>query len=141
MQAARDNVKDPPGIFVKVGLESLRGAHRFIEEDLPRAFSALDDLHILGDLADTSMEAAAAIGATIRHLEEEIAPRARGSFRLGRDTFEQKLRLEEGITLDAEARCSSSTIRSQRRSSSSRSRWAPISSCTASPNIWADTRI
>src|SRR5262249_40488712 len=25
MQAARDNVKDPPGIFIKVGLESLRG--------------------------------------------------------------------------------------------------------------------
>ena len=31
MQAARDNVKDPPGIFVKVGLESLRGTQRFIE--------------------------------------------------------------------------------------------------------------
>src|SRR5262249_22621040 len=43
MQAARDNVREPPGIFVKVGLESLRGALRFIEEDLPRAFSALDD--------------------------------------------------------------------------------------------------
>ena len=102
MQAARDNVKEPPGIFVKVGLESLRGAQRFIEDDLPRAFSALDDLHILGDLADTSMDAASAITATIRHFEEEIAPRARGSFRLGREAFEQKLRLEEGITLDAD---------------------------------------
>ena len=27
VQAARDNIKDPPGIFVKVGLETLRGAH------------------------------------------------------------------------------------------------------------------
>lgn len=101
MQAARDNVKDPPGIFVKVGLESLRGARRFIEDDLPRAFSALDDLHILGDLADASVEAAQAIEACIQHFEE-LAARARGSFRLGRESFEQKLALEEGITLDAD---------------------------------------
>ncbi len=102
MQAARDNIKEPPGIFVKVGLESLRGAQRFIEDDLPRAFSALDDLHILGDLADASTEAAQAIGACIQHFEEEVAPRARGSFRLGRENFEQKLALEEGIRLDAD---------------------------------------
>ena len=57
MQAARDNIKDPPGIFVKVGLESLRGTLRFINDDLPRAFSRLDDMHILGDLADASTEA------------------------------------------------------------------------------------
>ena len=56
MQAARDNIKDPPGIFVKVGLESLRGTLRFINDDLPRAFSRLDDMHILGDLADASTE-------------------------------------------------------------------------------------
>jgi hypothetical protein len=102
MQAARDNVKDPPGIFVKIGLESLRGAQRFIEDDLPRAFSALDDLHILGDLADASTEAAHAIGECIRHFEEEVAPKARGPFRLGREQFQQKLALEEGITLDAD---------------------------------------
>jgi len=102
MQAARDNIKDPPGIFVKVGLESLRGAQRFIEDDLPRAFSALDDLHILGDLADTSVEAGHAIASCIKYFEEEVAPRARGSFRLGREAFEQKLLLEEGIALDAD---------------------------------------
>jgi uncharacterized protein (DUF885 family) len=102
MQAARDNIKEPPGIFVKVGLESLRGALRFIEDDLPRAFSALDDLHILGDLADASTEAAHAIEAAIRYFEEEVAPRARGSFRLGRDRFELKLLTDEGIGLDAD---------------------------------------
>src|SRR5918992_4169425 len=62
IQAARDNIKDPAGIFVKVGLESMRGTQRFIDEDLPRAFSRLDDLHILGDLADTSTEASASLG-------------------------------------------------------------------------------
>jgi len=69
---------------------------------LPRAFKTLDDLHILGDLADTSTEAAVAIKAYIEYLESDLAPRSKASFRLGRDKFEQRLKLEEGITLSAE---------------------------------------
>jgi uncharacterized protein (DUF885 family) len=102
VQAARDNIKDPPGIFLKVGLETFRGALKFIHDDLPKAFSALDDMHLLGDLADASTEAAQAIGSYIQYLDEELAPKARGSFRLGREMFEKKLRLDEGITMDAD---------------------------------------
>jgi uncharacterized protein (DUF885 family) len=102
IQAAKDNIKDAPGMFVKVGLESMRGTQRFIDEDLPRAFSRLDDLHILGDLADTSTEASTAIGTFIEYLEKDLAPRSKGNFRLGREKFEEKLRLDEGITLDAD---------------------------------------
>jgi Bacterial protein of unknown function (DUF885) len=102
MQAARENIKDPPGIFVKVGLESLRGTLRFINDDLPRAFSRLDDLHILGDLADASTAAAAAVESYIDYLERDLAPRTKGSFRLGQEKFEQKLRLDEGVALGAE---------------------------------------
>jgi uncharacterized protein (DUF885 family) len=100
MQAARDNIKDPPGIFVKVGLESLRGTLRFIEDDLPRALASLDDLHVLGDLADASTEASRAIGGYVEYLESEVAPRARGSFRLGRERLQEKLQLDEGLTFD-----------------------------------------
>ena len=80
----------------------MRGTLRFIDEDLPRAFGDLNDLHLLGDLADASTEAAAAIGAYIDYLERDLAPRSKGSFRLGRDRFEQKFRLDEGIVLDAD---------------------------------------
>lgn len=102
IQAARENIKDAPGIFVKVGLESMRGTLRFIDADLPRAFGDLGDLHLLGDLADASTEAARAIGAYIEYLEKDLAPRSKGSFRLGRERFEQKLKLEEGITAGAD---------------------------------------
>jgi len=98
MQAARENIKDPPGIFLKVGLESLRGTLRFINDDMPRAFGNVDDLHLLGDLADAVTEASAAISGCIEHFEREVAPRARGSFRLGREKFLQKFQLEEGFT-------------------------------------------
>jgi uncharacterized protein (DUF885 family) len=102
VQAARDNIKECPGIFVKVGLEAWRGTLRFLEADLPRAFSSLDDLHILGDLADTSTEAASAISRFVGYLESDLAPRAKASFRLGREKFEQKLRLDEGISIGAD---------------------------------------
>jgi uncharacterized protein (DUF885 family) len=102
VQSARDNIKDPPGIFVKVGLESLRGTLRFIQDDLPRAFSNLDDMHLLGDLADASTEATTSIAAYVEYLENDLAPRSKGSFRLGRERFEQKLRLDEGLTLGAD---------------------------------------
>jgi len=102
IQAATDNIKEPPGIYGKVGLESMRGTRRFIDEDLPRAFGDLSDLHLLGDLADAASEASAAIAGYEEYLEKDLAPRSKGSFRLGRDRFEEKLRNEEGITLDAD---------------------------------------
>ncbi len=102
VQAARDNVRECPGIFVKIGLETWRGVLTFIESDLPKAFSTLDDLHILGDLADTSTEAATAIRAYVDYLETDLAPRAKAPFRLGRESFERKLKLDEGISLNAE---------------------------------------
>src|SRR5215470_1682417 len=101
IQAARDNVKEPPGIFVKVGIETMKGALKFIDEELPRAFADIDDLHLLGDLADAQTEASHAVGAYIQELEES-GPKARASFRLGRDKFEQKLRLEEGVSVPIE---------------------------------------
>ncbi len=101
IQAARANIQDPPGIFVKVGIETFRGVLKFIDQELPRAFASVDDLHLLGDLADAQAEASQAVGEYIQHLES-MAPRARASFRLGREHFEQKLKLEEGITLPVE---------------------------------------
>jgi uncharacterized protein (DUF885 family) len=102
VQAARDNIKECPGIFVKLGLESWRGILKFIDSDLPRAFATLDDLHILSDLADTSAEASAAAKVYIDYLETDLAPRAKASFRLGRDKFENKLKVDEGIGLTAD---------------------------------------
>src|SRR5579864_1433995 len=99
IQAARDNIKEPPGIFVKVGIDTMRGALQFIEKELPRAFADVDDLHLLGDLADAQTEAAAAVGSYVEYLETDVAPKARASFRLGREKFEQKIRLDEGISL------------------------------------------
>ncbi|MXZ72268.1 MAG: DUF885 domain-containing protein [Acidobacteria bacterium] len=101
VSALERNVQEAPGLFVKTGTESLRGLVRFIDHDLPRAFRDLDDLHLLGDLADASTEATRALEACLERLRAR-APQSRASFRLGRDRFERKLRLEEGIDVPAD---------------------------------------
>jgi uncharacterized protein (DUF885 family) len=102
IEAARENIKEPPAIFVKVGLDALRGVMTFIDADLPKAFRSLDDLHVLSDLADASQDAVHAIGEYVEYLETDVRPRAKASFRLGRDRYEQKLRYDEGISLSVD---------------------------------------
>ncbi len=102
IEAAHANVEDPPGIFIKTGAETFEGVVTFIERDLPRAFRALEDLHLLGDLADAATEASDAIRAYVTHLRDTLAPRSRSTFRLGRERFEGRLRYQDGISLDAD---------------------------------------
>lgn len=102
MQAARDNVKEPPGIFVKSSLDAMKGTLRFVEVDLPKAFMDVDDLGLLGDLADAQTEAIDALRGYIDYLDTELAPRARSSFRLGADNFAKKIRLDDGVDVTVE---------------------------------------
>ena len=78
VQAARDNVKDPPAIFVKTGIDTFNGVVTFIDADLPRAFAGIDDMHLLADLADASTEATQALSAYAQWLETEVRPRGQG---------------------------------------------------------------
>ena len=102
LDAAQENISDPPGLFVRVGLESFAGVLRFVERDLPKVFRNLDDMHILGDLADASTLASNALRNYLVHLRDTVAPRSRASFRLGADRFSTKLQLEEGISTSAQ---------------------------------------
>jgi uncharacterized protein (DUF885 family) len=99
-QSARANLKGCPGIFVKVALDTLNGTIRFIDDDLPQALSSLDDLHLLGDLADASQEASGALRQFVDYLESDLGPRSRASFRLGKAAFQEKLRLDEGLDME-----------------------------------------
>ena len=97
LEAARANVTEPPGLFARAGVDAFDGVLDFIEHELPLAFRQLDDMHLLGDLADASDVAIRALRAYITHLRDVVAPRSRASFRLGPDRFGQLLALNEGI--------------------------------------------
>ena len=104
IQAARDNIKDCPGHLRQGGDRDAGAARSSSSRATCRGPSpALDDLHILGDLADASTEAVARRStATSTTSKPTWRPGRKASFRLGREKFEQKLKLEEGITLSAD---------------------------------------
>ncbi len=102
LDAARANLREPAGIFIKTAVETLRGITTFLERDLPRALREVDDLSLLADLDDASTLARTAIQRYVDELEKDVAPRAKSSFRLGREKLEQKLALDEGLSLDVD---------------------------------------
>ena len=99
IQAARDNIKEPPGIFVKVGIETMRGALKFIDDDLPRAFATWTTCTCSAISPTPRSKRRKRSASYIEYLETEIAPKARASFRLGREKFEQKVQARRGITI------------------------------------------
>ena len=103
LDAARANVRDPAGIFIKTAAETLRGVVTFLNRDLPRALREVDDLSLLADLDDAATLARTAIERYLRDLEEDLAPKAKATFRLGKGKIEQKLKLDDGVTLDTDA--------------------------------------
>ena len=92
-------MEHPPSIFIKLGAETFDGVVTFIERDLPRAFRRLEDLHLLGDLADAATEATAAITRYTGYLRDTLAPRSRATFRLGQERLEGRLQHREGINV------------------------------------------
>jgi uncharacterized protein (DUF885 family) len=102
LEAARENVTESAGLFVRVGINAFEDILQFVERQLPRAFRNLEDMHLLSDLADASGETIDALRGYIVHLRENVAPRSRASFRLGADVFGEKLLLDEGIDVPLE---------------------------------------
>lgn len=102
IETAEANIEDPPGIFLKTGAETFDGVAGFIDRDLPRAFRQLEDMHLLGDLADAASEATNAIRRYTSYLRDTLAPRSRATFRLGLERFEGRLRHQDGIPIAAE---------------------------------------
>ena len=103
VQAARDNIKECPGIFVKIGLETWRGVaevHR--DRSAARVLDARRPAHPRrprrhvhrGGGRDRRRT------STTSKPTSRRAPRRRSGS--GASSFEQKLKLEEGITLSAD---------------------------------------
>ncbi|MGL6097657.1 MAG: DUF885 domain-containing protein [Fimbriiglobus sp.] len=97
--AAKASLKNPPRILTEVAIKRTRGAAAFYEKDI---------YEITGETAATSplgapcKAAAAALTEYADWLEKDLLPRSTGEWRLGKEKFAAKLRLEldAGITAD-----------------------------------------
>ena len=127
-RARRVAVEAAPGAAPHPGgARQHQGSARHLREGRPREHARHAALHRRGPAARLRRSRAtctsSAISPTrrprrpprsaryIEYLERDLAPRSKGSFRLGRERFEQKLRLDEGHRRSTPTGCSRSRLR------------------------------
>src|SRR5262249_28797972 len=96
---AKTNIKNPPAVFVKVGLASLKGTQSFIENDIPKAFASVTDPKLIADFKGSTEVASKALAEYIHYVENDLQPRAKGEYAIGSQNYIDKLKFQDGIDL------------------------------------------
>jgi uncharacterized protein (DUF885 family) len=98
LAAAKASLKNPPRIYVEVAIQQNRGSIAFFEKGI---------FDLTGETQGSALHAACRqILPSLREfqhfLEKDLLPRASGDWRLGKERFDEKLRLEldAGVSAD-----------------------------------------
>ncbi len=99
LAAARENLGNPPRVFVETAIRQNRGAISFYRSGI---YQLAGETPQLSELKGPSDRAVAALEKHREFLEKELLPRARGEWRIGKEKFARKLELEldAGLTAD-----------------------------------------
>jgi len=97
--AALDNLNNPPRIYTQIAIEQLPGIIDFFRKDVPAAFADATDVSLQADFAKSNATVIAALEGYQRWLISTLLPRSQGDFRIGADTFSQKLQFDEMVDI------------------------------------------
>jgi uncharacterized protein (DUF885 family) len=99
LAAARQNLRNPPRVFVQTAIRQNQGAISFYERDVFELAGRTRQLAALKSAADGVLPA---LRDYQKFLEQDLLPRAAGEWRIGPDKFNRKLELEldAGLTAD-----------------------------------------
>jgi uncharacterized protein (DUF885 family) len=101
-QAARQNLKSPPPIYVDVALEQIPGLISFFQNDVPAAFKDVKDQALLAEFRAGNQKVMDELKAYGQWIEKDLKPQAHGDFRIGADNFSKKLLYDEGVNIPLE---------------------------------------
>lgn len=99
LAAARENLRNPPRVFVETAVRQNQGAIAFYERGI---FELAGQTPLLSDLGPSARKVAADLKEYQKFLEEDLLPRAKGEWRIGKDKFARKLELELDAGLSAD---------------------------------------
>jgi uncharacterized protein (DUF885 family) len=97
--AARQSLRNTPRVFIETAICQNRGAIAFYESGI---FELAGETPQLSDLGRAAKPVVASLKEYQKFLEEELLPKAKGDWRLGKDKFARKLELELDAGLTAE---------------------------------------
>ena len=101
-QAARQNLKNPPPIYVDVALEQIPGLISFFRNDVPAAFKDVKDQALLAEFRAGNQKVMDELKAYGQWIEKDLKPQAHGDFRIGADNFSKKLLYDEDVDIPLE---------------------------------------
>lgn len=96
---AKENLKNPPRVFVETAIRQNRGTIAFYEHGVFELAGETPQLSLLGPAAKAVLPK---LKDYQKFLENDLLPRAKGDWRLGKEKFAKKLELELDAGLTAE---------------------------------------
>lgn len=94
---AHKNIKNPPKIYTEIALEQLPGLMKFFQNDVPAALVEADDAVLKKEFVKTNAAVINALMSYQAWLTKDVLPRSHGDFRIGKETFEKKLKYDEMV--------------------------------------------
>ena len=95
---AKQNLENPPSVFTTTALGMLKGADEFIKETVTYLGGRVPKAR--GELESSSKASIEAIRDFETYLRDDLLPRSRGDFAIGRDLFETKLKVQHMLDID-----------------------------------------
>ena len=99
LEEARRNLKNPPHIFTEIALEQIGDDITFFQHDVPGAFADATDPEDKAAFAKANAAVIAALQSYESWMKADLLPRSNGDFRLGADTFSEKLAYDEMVDI------------------------------------------
>jgi uncharacterized protein (DUF885 family) len=98
-QGARQNLKNPPPIYVDVAVEQIPGIISFFQKDVPEAFKDVKDQALLAEFQAANQKVMNELKSYQQWLEKVLKTQAHGDFRVGADNYSKKLLYDEDVDI------------------------------------------
>ncbi|MFZ0959649.1 MAG: DUF885 domain-containing protein [Terriglobia bacterium] len=99
LTAARDNLANPPRIYTEITLEQMPGIIEFFQKDVPDAFQGVTDAALRAEFQSSNDAVVKALEDFGRFLQNDLLPASHGDFRIGAESFRQKLLDDEMVDI------------------------------------------
>jgi uncharacterized protein (DUF885 family) len=97
LQAAHENLNNPPRIYTEIALEQLPDTIHFFQADVPEAFHEAHNEQTRSDFAQSNAAVIAALQGYQTWLQKDVLPRSHGDFRYGANNYAKLLSYEEMV--------------------------------------------
>ena len=97
LDAAHENLKNPPHIYTEIALEQLPDIISFFQSDVPAAFKQAQDEQLKSEFSQSNGAVIAALKNYQAWLRKDVLPRSHGDFRFGAETYSKILLYDEMV--------------------------------------------